>query len=519
MQRRATQPLATANIDDALYVDELQQKRKKRRAQEPQRTRAAAPASAVLECVEGPEEGEVLELSEGQFTIGRARDNDMVLKDIAASRKHLELIVDGDVVVMRDLASGNGTRVNGKRAKERTLLDGDEITIGNSVIAFRAGLVAPPAPKRRKKRPTPPLSPEEQGARTLPRVRPPEPAARTLPRAVPPPPPAATIPPPLSHPSTPQGARVERRGSPLPMPVMLGIGVFAAAVLIIVAVLLFGGGGKAPAQNGEFDMLTDTAMWAARNGDFDRARQLKASASRIAPDTRVAVGQLKSLEALIKTAETADRAVREADAQRYGEALDIIATAVVLDDPHRAWQAMRSSIESNKRNWQYVYGVQARTTFQNFLTKGDGLSAAEVIAAMQRRGVDASIVSQARRQLEALQVAPAPQPVAAPIPQPAPQPQPTPQPQPAPQPVAQPAPRPVVRRAPKPRPKPRRVRRPKPRPAGMSQDEASRAFKNALREFRRDDEAACAQIARLRKKAPAGSWRDKAKSFYDRKCR
>lgn len=93
-------------------------------------------AKAHLQCTRGPEEGLSLQLIEGSYTIGRARENSFVLKDIAASRRHLRIDVDGRGARVVDLGSGNGTRVNGKRIAEHELKHGDRIEIGGSVLQF-----------------------------------------------------------------------------------------------------------------------------------------------------------------------------------------------------------------------------------------------------------------------------------------------------------------------------------------------------------------------------------------------
>lgn len=93
-------------------------------------------ATGVLTCVEGPEEGLALNVVEGSYTIGRGRDNNFVLKDIAASRKHVEIVVGPAGVRVRDLGSGNGTRVNGRGVDETLLENGDRLEVGNSVMVF-----------------------------------------------------------------------------------------------------------------------------------------------------------------------------------------------------------------------------------------------------------------------------------------------------------------------------------------------------------------------------------------------
>ncbi|MCC7459870.1 MAG: FHA domain-containing protein [Proteobacteria bacterium] len=68
--------------------------------------------------------------------IGR-EETDLVINDIEVSRKHayLELQTNNDVVI-QDLASANGTFVNGKRINRRMLVPSDKIQIGQTLIVF-----------------------------------------------------------------------------------------------------------------------------------------------------------------------------------------------------------------------------------------------------------------------------------------------------------------------------------------------------------------------------------------------
>lgn len=68
--------------------------------------------------------------------IGRGTDVDIRIDDVGVSRHHAEIVLSSPVV-LRDLASTNGTWVKGERITELEL-DGDtDITIGPTVIAFR----------------------------------------------------------------------------------------------------------------------------------------------------------------------------------------------------------------------------------------------------------------------------------------------------------------------------------------------------------------------------------------------
>jgi pSer/pThr/pTyr-binding forkhead associated (FHA) protein len=60
------------------------------------------------------------------------------LNDPNVSRRHAEIRRRGSDVVVYDLGSTNGTRVNGVRVKEQLLNDGDEIEVGTSTVRFEA---------------------------------------------------------------------------------------------------------------------------------------------------------------------------------------------------------------------------------------------------------------------------------------------------------------------------------------------------------------------------------------------
>ena len=76
-------------------------------------------------------------------TIGRDPSADIVLDDPGISRRHSEIRVTSDgphlVTSIRDLASTNGTFVNGERITSTRLVDGDRLTVGRTSVTFRAG--------------------------------------------------------------------------------------------------------------------------------------------------------------------------------------------------------------------------------------------------------------------------------------------------------------------------------------------------------------------------------------------
>jgi pSer/pThr/pTyr-binding forkhead associated (FHA) protein len=70
--------------------------------------------------------------------VGRGDDNDLVLTDRLVSRHHLRLFATGSGHKILDLESTHGTYVNGERAREQPLHEGDQVQVGNVVLALRA---------------------------------------------------------------------------------------------------------------------------------------------------------------------------------------------------------------------------------------------------------------------------------------------------------------------------------------------------------------------------------------------
>ncbi|MEI8050326.1 MAG: DUF3662 and FHA domain-containing protein [Actinomycetes bacterium] len=66
------------------------------------------------------------------IVIGRLPDCAIVLNDSNVSRRHAEIIRQGEDIVLNDLGSTNGTKVNGMAIRSVVLQDGDEIYIGIS---------------------------------------------------------------------------------------------------------------------------------------------------------------------------------------------------------------------------------------------------------------------------------------------------------------------------------------------------------------------------------------------------
>ncbi len=95
-------------------------------------------ASPELVSVAGPTPGKVFALSKDRVSLGRLPESDVLLTDPGASRRHAEIRHQDGEWIIADLGSTNGTMVNEHSIGERPLHDGDRITIGRTVLEFRA---------------------------------------------------------------------------------------------------------------------------------------------------------------------------------------------------------------------------------------------------------------------------------------------------------------------------------------------------------------------------------------------
>jgi pSer/pThr/pTyr-binding forkhead associated (FHA) protein len=72
-------------------------------------------------------------------TIGRSRDNDVVVNDPNVSRRHAEIRHVGLDYYLVDLESTNGVQVNGHTTRRHALSGGDTIVVGTTQIRVEAG--------------------------------------------------------------------------------------------------------------------------------------------------------------------------------------------------------------------------------------------------------------------------------------------------------------------------------------------------------------------------------------------
>jgi pSer/pThr/pTyr-binding forkhead associated (FHA) protein len=91
-------------------------------------------AHITLRVLHGADRGKVFERLPTPVTIGREEGNSIQLNDERISRYHLKLQDDNDKIVLTDLESTNGTRVNGEDIQVRIVRDGDMIAVGRSLL-------------------------------------------------------------------------------------------------------------------------------------------------------------------------------------------------------------------------------------------------------------------------------------------------------------------------------------------------------------------------------------------------
>src|ERR1051326_8847888 len=93
--------------------------------------------SPKLVALAGPLKGKTFLLSEAEFSVGRENSNSLSIKGKLISRRHalIRRVEPGQFSII-DLNSRNGTSVNAVPVKERKLMPGDRIQIGDSLLLF-----------------------------------------------------------------------------------------------------------------------------------------------------------------------------------------------------------------------------------------------------------------------------------------------------------------------------------------------------------------------------------------------
>jgi pSer/pThr/pTyr-binding forkhead associated (FHA) protein len=93
-------------------------------------------ARVTLRILDGADRGRVFDELPTPITIGREEGNTVQLNDDRVSRFHVKIQEDQDKLVITDLESTNGSKVNGEDIQLRILRYGDVIHVGRSLILY-----------------------------------------------------------------------------------------------------------------------------------------------------------------------------------------------------------------------------------------------------------------------------------------------------------------------------------------------------------------------------------------------
>jgi hypothetical protein len=91
-------------------------------------------AKVTLQVLDGVDRGCIFRDLTTPFTVGREEGNSVQLNDERVSRFHLKIQEDQGEIVVTDLDSTNGTRVNGEPVQLSLLRIGDRIAIGRTLL-------------------------------------------------------------------------------------------------------------------------------------------------------------------------------------------------------------------------------------------------------------------------------------------------------------------------------------------------------------------------------------------------
>jgi hypothetical protein len=86
--------------------------------------------------LEGVDKGRVFRDLPVPVTIGREEGNALRLNDERVSRYHAKIQSEDNDIILTDLDSTNGTRVNGAPVQIRRLRAGDQVALGRTILLF-----------------------------------------------------------------------------------------------------------------------------------------------------------------------------------------------------------------------------------------------------------------------------------------------------------------------------------------------------------------------------------------------
>lgn len=225
-----------------------------------------------------------VELQAYSVVVGRDPSCDLVLNDAKCSRRHAVLEMGPSGLSIRDNGSANGVFVNGKKVERASVIPGDILRVGETVLKVlpeAGGTVVMGEDELDEFRETEDLArPEDLGAYAEPPPLPdlvPEPPPPAAPYAPPPPPPAPprshSLPPRPVRPPTPAPVPMGPPERPLTVTVLAALWLLAGAVYgaVGLGVAIFGSGGSSALGAGAFGILMMAISIAVGYGLWARA--------------------------------------------------------------------------------------------------------------------------------------------------------------------------------------------------------------------------------------------------------
>jgi len=87
--------------------------------------------------------GDPIEVAKELTVVGRKEECDLQLDHKSVSKLHCVIVKTDGLLLVRDLGSTNGTRVNGQRIRRAALLPNDKLTIANYTFRILFGSALP----------------------------------------------------------------------------------------------------------------------------------------------------------------------------------------------------------------------------------------------------------------------------------------------------------------------------------------------------------------------------------------
>src|SRR6478736_827565 len=104
---------------------------------------------------------ETIDLAKDMILVGRKEDCDLRLDHKSVSKMHCIIVKTDGLLLLRDLGSTNGTRVNGTRVRRAALLPNDQLAIAHFKFRISLGPDDPAPPSMQPHEHTQALDPRE----------------------------------------------------------------------------------------------------------------------------------------------------------------------------------------------------------------------------------------------------------------------------------------------------------------------------------------------------------------------